>query len=488
MQIVKLTTKNFKALRLLEIDDAGSVVTLSGDNGSGKSSVLQAIGAALGGKAYQPERPVHGDADRGEVSILLDDGTRIGLTVRPDGARSLTVIGADGVKIAEPQKWLDRQLGAMAFDPLAFAQQKPKDQAEQLRKVIGLDLTEIDRKIAALEVERLGLGRDKDRADGAAKILPRYADAPAAPLDLVPLHMAAQSREAAVSRRADLAERAAAADAEADACDADVADLDRRMSRRATVEAERVIKAHADLDSEANELQRQREELARQLAAVDAKIASIAERKAAAAGRVKAELDAAAEELQSRRTKTAVRAAGLRAQAAGYRSDAASVEVPDTDELQAKIAAATEANRKVAANATATAADRAATAAMDAWQMCQREIEDLRRQRLATIRACAMPIEGLGFDNDGLVTFNGRPLTDASHAQQVITGMAIALAGNPQLRIVLMDEANSLDRKSLALVCAKAVEMHAQVWMARIEGGDGAIMIEDGERARPTAG
>ncbi len=64
MQIVKLTTKNFKALSFLEIDDAGSVVTLSGDNGSGKSSVLQAIGAALGGKAYQPERPVHGEADR----------------------------------------------------------------------------------------------------------------------------------------------------------------------------------------------------------------------------------------------------------------------------------------------------------------------------------------------------------------------------------------------------------------------------------------
>ena len=27
--------------------------------------------------------------------------------------------------------------------------------------------------------------------------------------------------------------------------------------------------------------------------------------------------------------------------------------------------------------------------------------------------------------------------------------------------------------------------MGAQVWMARIEGGDGAILIENGERARP---
>lgn len=485
MQIVKLTTKNFKALRLLEIDDAGSVVTLSGDNGSGKSSVLQAIGAALGGKAYQPERPVHGDADRGEVSILLDDGTKIGLTVRPDGTRSLTLIGPDGIKIGEPQKWLDRQLGALAFDPLAFAQQKPKDQAEQLRKVIGLDLTEIDRQIAALEVERLSLGRDKDQADGAAKRLPRYADAPAAPIDVVPLHMAAQSRESALSKRADLEERATTADSEASVCDADVAEFDRRMGRRAAVEAERTAKAHAEIDAEVAEWQRQREELARQLAALDVKIASAAERKTAARAAVAAELDHAAEGLQAQRTKAAIRASTLRAQAAAYRRDLDAVQVPDAGEVEAKIAAATEANRKVAANATALAADNAAAAALTLWRDCNEQIASLRRQRLATIRACAMPVDGLGFDDDGLVTFNERPLADASHAQQVITGMAIALAGNPRLRIVLMDEANSLDRKSLALVCAKAVELNAQVWMARIEGGDGAIVIEAGERARP---
>lgn len=485
MQIIKLTTKNFKALKALTIDADGNVITLSGDNGSGKSSVLQAIGAALGGKEYQPSRPVHEGADKGEIRMVLSDGTKIGLTVRPDGGRSLEVIDASGSRVPSPQAWLDRKIGALSFDPLAFAGLKSKDQAERLRQVIGLDLTAIDAQIGVSEVERLGLGRDKDRAAGAALTLPRYADAPAEVTDLVALHMQIQGAANAKSKKADLAGRADQADAEASICDADVAEFDRRMARRPAVEAERVTKAHGEIDAEVAEWETQATELRRQLIVLQEKIDATPSRKATAASKVKSELDAAAEGLQASRQKAALRAASLRNQANAYRDDAAAVTVPDVGEVQALIARAESDNAKVTANRTAQAADNAAEAAKAEWEACQGKIVALRKQRLDTIRACKMPVDGLGFDDDGTVTMGGRPLADASHAQQVIVGMAIALAGNPELRIVLMDEANSLDRKSMALVAAKAAELNAQVWMARIEGGDGAIVIEDGERARP---
>jgi len=485
MQIVKLTTKNFKALKALTIDADGNVITLSGDNGSGKSSVLQAIGAALGGKTYQPERPVHDGAARSEIGVVLGDGTKIDVTIRPDGGRSLEVIDASGSRVPSPQAWLDRKIGALSFDPLAFAGLKSKDQAERLRQVIGLDLTAIDQKIGALEVERLGLGRDKDRAAGAAATLPRYADAPAEMTDLVALHMQIQGAANAKSKKADLSGRADQADAEASICDADVAEFDRRLSTRPAKEAEKRAASHAAIDAEAAEWERQAAELRRQLAALEAKIDATAQRKADASAQIAAEMTAAAETLTAQRTRSVTKAAGLRAQANAYRADADAVTVPDVGEVQALIARAESDNAKVQANRTAQAADKAAEDAKSAWQQCQDAIEELRRQRIATIRACKMPVDGLGFDDDGTVTFGGRPLADASHAQQVIVGMAIALAGNPELRIVLMDEANSLDRKSMALVAAKAAELNAQVWMARIEGGDGAIVIEDGERARP---
>ena len=70
-----------------------------------------------------------------------------------------------------------------------------------------------------------------------------------------------------------------------------------------------------------------------------------------------------------------------------------------------------------------------------------------------------------------------RYLADPAHANAARPGSpAVPFTG---------DASPSLDRKSLALVAAKAAELGAQVWMARIEGGDGAIMIENGERARP---
>ena len=485
MRIIQLTTKNFKALKALQIDADGNVITLSGDNGSGKSSVLQAIGAALGGKAYQPERPVHDGADKGEVAMLLSDGTKIALTVRPDGGRSLEVIDASGSRVPSPQAWLDRKVGALSFDPLAFVGKRPKEQAEELRRVIGLDLSAIDAEIGRLEVERLGLGRDADRAAGAAATLPRYADAPADLTDLVRLHMQIQGATSAAARKADLLQRADAAIRDAESSDADVESLDQRLARRPSVEAERVAKVYAEIDASVVEWRRQADELRRQLAVLDGKIAAADSDKAAAAERVKSELDSAAEGLHSQRQKAALRSANLRSQADAYRADAEAVQVPDVVEVQAMIGKAETDNRKVEANRTAAAADVAAARAKAAWQECQSKIEALRKRRLDTIRACKMPVDGLGFDDDGLVTMNGRPLSDASHAQQVIVGMSIALAGNPELRIVLMDEANSLDRKSLALVCQKAAELQAQVWMARIEGGDGAIMIENGERARP---
>ena len=49
MKILKLTAENFKKLSAVEITPDGNVVVISGKNGAGKSSVLDAIEAALCG-------------------------------------------------------------------------------------------------------------------------------------------------------------------------------------------------------------------------------------------------------------------------------------------------------------------------------------------------------------------------------------------------------------------------------------------------------
>ena len=55
---------------------------------------------------------------------------------------------------------LSAMLGTLTFDPEAFGRMKPKEQAELLARVVGLDTREIDSRIEALEAERLHAGRD----------------------------------------------------------------------------------------------------------------------------------------------------------------------------------------------------------------------------------------------------------------------------------------------------------------------------------------
>ena len=57
----------------LEIIPKGNTVTLCGDNKAGKSSIINAIAAALGGKEYVPEMPIHEGESKGHVICDLND-------------------------------------------------------------------------------------------------------------------------------------------------------------------------------------------------------------------------------------------------------------------------------------------------------------------------------------------------------------------------------------------------------------------------------
>lgn len=413
MKIIKLTAANYKRLRAVEITPDGNTVVVSGRNGQGKSSILDAIFAALGGAAGSKEvqRPIRDGASKAEVSLDLGD-LRVTRTWSATGS-ALRVENGDGEPVRSPQALLDSLCGRYMFDPLAFAEARPKDQVAALLELVDLPFKpdELAAERQAIFDERTVVGRKVRDLEGQVKALPE-------PDETVP------EDEISVSDVADeLAAGSKANDVLQAAC-------------RAVEEASaRVVQVQGDIE------------------------------------RIEAELELARK----------------RGEAAGLAYDEAVAELdkvedpPDLDEIRGRLAAAEATNTAVRANnrRLAVEADLVATKAeVDALTA---QIVELDRRREKGLSEAAMPVEGLSFDDDG-VTFNGIPFSQCSGAERLRVSMAIAMAGNPGIRIARVTDGSLLDSDGLLLVAEMAAEHDVQVWIEKVTDGESGVgvVIEDG--------
>lgn len=94
---------------------------------------------------------------------------------------------------------------------------------------------------------------------------------------------------------------------------------------------------------------------------------------------------------------------------------------------------------------------------------------------------------GLALDADKqIVTLNGLPLASAGTAKKIVASAQAAMALNPNLRVMLIDEGSELDSASLEMIEELATAHSYQIWLARVEEGEGGVgfRIEDGRLAQ----
>jgi len=74
VRIVRFSAENIKRLVAVEIEPDGSVVVISGSNGAGKSSCLDAIWLALGGgpAARETPRPIRDGQEHARADTASD--------------------------------------------------------------------------------------------------------------------------------------------------------------------------------------------------------------------------------------------------------------------------------------------------------------------------------------------------------------------------------------------------------------------------------
>lgn len=406
MKIIELRAQNIKRLTAVEIRPDGELVVISGRNGQGKTSVLDSIMYALGGKSCIPERPVREGANVGVITLDLGD-LKITRTITPGGAATLHVEDAKGRKLSAPQGVLDKLVGRLSFDPLLFLRQRPRDQVETVRAVTGLDLSEIEAERLENYEQRTESRRIAKRMRALVDEIVHYDDAPDREISV-----AAVSDELEVARKVngkiDDANKAAEAEG--------------RWLSSATMESDN--------------LQREVDQL-------NEKIEDHKSRK------LKAENDAKRERI-------------------------------DAEDIRDRLGKAEGINAKVRSNAKrADALTTADNLDIDVAKLSE-TIQDLDKKRSDAIAAADMPIDGLAFDDDG-VTLNGIPFDQASSAEQLRTSVAMGIALNPELRVLLIRDGSLLDEDGLRMMANMAAEADAQVWIERVGTADAnGIVIEDG--------
>lgn len=425
MKILELRAENVKRLVAVEIHPGEDpIVEITGDNGAGKSSVLDCIRIALGGKEEQPPEIIRRGADNSDIELDLGD-TSVDYTVKcrntPSG-RTLVVTSKDGARYPSPQALLDTFIGRLSFDPLAFIQLKPDKQQETVKKLVNVDTSAIEK-----EHEEAYAARTKITAEG--KAMKARFDAMPVPGPDVPDEPVSVS--ALLDEQTRLQEIKSANDAQ-----------------RATV-----------LEAE------------RQLASFD----SALEEAKADCARLKALYEAA----QSKCTKLADQRHEVVETIERRKAAVAELFDPDLTVIYKQSRNAEAINVAVAAKKARAELWKQLEAKREEAIKIDATVKALEAKKDEMIATAKFPINGMSFSKVGL-TFNGLPLEQASKAEQLRVGMAMGLALNPKLRVVLIHDGSLLDSKSMKLVGELAAAAGAQVWIERVGSGKVGFEIVEG--------
>ena len=181
VKITSLEVENVKRVKAVQLAPSENGLTIiGGNNGQGKTSVLDSIAWALGGDRFAPSAPKReGSMVPPHLTVRLNNG----IVVERKGKNSdLKVIDPSGKK--RGQTLLNSFISQFALDLPRFMNANNKEKADTLLRVIGVGdkLYALEDKEARLYNERLAIGRIRDQKSQFAKELPDYPDAPAEPV------------------------------------------------------------------------------------------------------------------------------------------------------------------------------------------------------------------------------------------------------------------------------------------------------------------
>ena len=177
VKINTLEVENTKRIKAVQLEpNKNGLTVIGGNNGEGKTSVLDAICWALGGESYRPKKAAReGSVLPPHIAVELSNGIKV---ERKGKNSALTVIDTTGKRAG--QTLLNGFIDQLALDLPRFMEASDKEKASTLLNIIGVEdeLNALRKQEKSLAQDRLYLGRVAKMKQGAADELPSYPDAP----------------------------------------------------------------------------------------------------------------------------------------------------------------------------------------------------------------------------------------------------------------------------------------------------------------------
>lgn len=181
VKINTLEVENVKRIKAVSLTPRENGLTiLGGDNGQGKTSVLDAICWAVGGAKFKPTNAARDGAYTDpHIQLTLSNG----LVVERAGKNaSLKVIDPNGNKSG--QALLDSFISELALDLPKFLHASDKEKADTLLRIIGVGdkLAQFEAEEQRLYNQRRVIGQIADQKKKFAAELPSWQNVPEVPV------------------------------------------------------------------------------------------------------------------------------------------------------------------------------------------------------------------------------------------------------------------------------------------------------------------
>ncbi len=413
--------EGYKNISFVELVPDSRMNLVSGKNGAGKSSLIEAMIDAIKGKTEmgkKPQRKIQNGKDKAVIEVTIGEGDgalKIKRTITQKDVY-LKAERADGKPVSQTD--LDKLLDSSTINITKLLHLDPKGQIDFVKKVAGIDTTKVEEKYKELYAERTVLNRAAKDAKGAEK------------------NFGQVDRVEEVSISELLAE-------------IELGETDNREIRREEIlinQMDALVKGHVDAIEKAEAtIEHYREAIESLTDEIEAR--NITKAKSEKEARVKRK--SLAEEI-------------------------------DLAPVREKVNSAEETNRKAKNYQMYVSARDGAKVAQQKADDVDSAMTRLLEERDSIINDSKLPFKNVEFDKELGLMIAGIPFNDMSSAQQIKIMSRIYIESKPELQVIYIKDGSLLDPDTLKQISGMSELKDYQFLVEIVDEVEGSIIMREG--------